>query len=146
MMEAYSLHIILWDIFGEVVRVSMGDGILTLVGGESLKLLNVCFTFFQNVGFALKNLLGSVDEQYAVLPSETHREVEMAHKVLSSDMASLISAMKMAQKYATTTLDQDYKRGMLSAGHILAVDAKNLLDTVDSARMKCNGTDTNGTS
>ena len=58
----------------------------------------------------------------------------MAHKVLSSDMAELINAMKLAQRYATTTLDQDYKKGMLSAGHILAVDAKNLLDAVDTAR------------
>lgn len=125
----------------EVVRtvMSMVNDIHTVKSDQYINLV-------KNVGFALKNLLGSVDEQYAVLPTETHREVEMAHKVLSSDMASLINAMKLAQKYATTTLDQDYKKGMLSAGHILAVDAKNLLDTVDSARTKCHGTDTNGTS
>lgn len=69
----------------------------------------------------------------------------MAHQVLSSDMAALIKAMKMAQKYATTTLDQDYKRGMVSAGHVLAVDAKNLLDTVDNVRTKGHTTGTNGT-
>lgn len=58
----------------------------------------------------------------------------MAHKVLSSDMAELINAMKMAQKYSTTTLDQEYRRGMLSAAHVLAVDAKHLFDVVDEAR------------
>ena len=61
-------------------------------------------------------------------------QVEMAHKVLSSDMAELINAMKMAQKYSTTTLDQEYRRGMLSAAHVLAVDAKHLFDVVDAAR------------
>ena len=58
----------------------------------------------------------------------------MAHKVLSSDMAELINAMKMAQKYSITTLDQEYRRGMLSAAHVLAVDAKHLFDVVDDAR------------
>ena len=58
----------------------------------------------------------------------------MAHKVLSSDMGELINAMKMAQKYSTTTLDQEYRRGMLSAAHVLAVDAKHLFDVVDAAR------------
>lgn len=58
----------------------------------------------------------------------------MAHKVLSADMAELINSMKLAQKYSTTTLDQEYRRGMLSAGHVLAVDAKHLFDVVDTAR------------
>ncbi|XP_071498719.1 focal adhesion kinase 1-like [Diadema antillarum] len=90
----------------------------------------------RDIGLALKNLLGSVDILYGDLPPETHRGIQMAHKVLSSDMGELITAMKLAQKYATTTLDQEYKRGMLSAGHILAVDAKNLLDAVDTARLQ----------
>ena len=95
--------------------------------------------FAQEIGLALKSLLGSVDELYADLPPNTHRGIQMAHKVLSSDMSELINAMKLAQKYATTTLDQDYKRGMLSKGHVLAVDAKNLLDAVDTARLQARG-------
>ncbi|XP_038056830.1 focal adhesion kinase 1-like isoform X2 [Patiria miniata] len=90
----------------------------------------------KDVGLSLKNLLASVDGLYSSLPPQTHRSIQMAHKVLSSDMAELINAMKLAQRYATTTLDQDYKKGMLSAGHILAVDAKNLLDAVDTARLR----------
>ncbi|XP_072026060.1 focal adhesion kinase 1-like isoform X2 [Amphiura filiformis] len=89
----------------------------------------------RDIGLALKTLLASVDNLYSSLPEDTHRSIQMAHKVLSSDMAELINAMKLAQRYATTTLDQDYKKGMLSAGHILAVDAKNLLDAVDTARI-----------
>ena len=60
----------------------------------------------------------------------------MAHKVLSSDMAELITAMKMAQQYSSTLLDGEYRKGMLKAAHVLAMDSKNLLDAVDSARKK----------
>ena len=58
----------------------------------------------------------------------------MAHKVLSSDMAELISAMKLAQQYSNTLMDADYRKGMLRAAHVLAMDSKNLLDSVDNAR------------
>lgn len=63
-------------------------------------------------------------------------QIEMAHQVLSSDMAELIGAMKLAQKYSTTTLDQEYRRSMLAAAHVLAVDAKHLFDVVDTGRRK----------
>ncbi|CAH1253590.1 PTK2 [Branchiostoma lanceolatum] len=90
----------------------------------------------KEVGLALKSLLTSVDEVTSRIPADLHREIEMAHKVLSSDMANLIEKMKLAQKYSNTTLDQEYKKGMLQSAHILAMDAKNLLDAVDSARIK----------
>nr|XP_006823251.1 PREDICTED: focal adhesion kinase 1-like [Saccoglossus kowalevskii] len=89
----------------------------------------------KGVGFALKQLLTSVDTVVSELPVSKHREVEMAHKVLSSDMSELVNSMKLAQKYASTTLDFEYKRNMLKAAHVLAMDAKNLLDVVDSARL-----------
>lgn len=60
----------------------------------------------------------------------------MAHKVLSKDMASLVEAMQQAQKYSRTTLDNEYRKGMLSAAHVLAMDAKNLLDVVDAVRIR----------
>ena len=60
----------------------------------------------------------------------------MAHKVLSSDMAELINAMKLAQQYSTTLLDGEYRKSMLKAAHVLAMDSKNLLDAVDSARKR----------
>lgn len=37
-------------------------------------------------------------------------QVEMAHKVLSSDMAELINAMRLAQQYSSTLMDGDYRR------------------------------------
>lgn len=60
----------------------------------------------------------------------------MAHRVLSKDMANLVQAMKLAIKYSKTTLDAEYRKGMLGSAHALALDAKNLLDVVDSVRMR----------
>ncbi|KAJ3597214.1 hypothetical protein NHX12_000743 [Muraenolepis orangiensis] len=63
-------------------------------------------------------------------------KIEMAQKLLNSDLAELISKMKLAQQYVMTSLQQDYKRQMLTAAHALAVDAKNLLDVIDQSRLK----------
>lgn len=90
----------------------------------------------------------------------------MAQKLLNSDLAELISKMKLAQQYVMTrsvripwtcltdsllnfthgdvvivfcvlsSLQKDYKKHMLMAAHALAVDAKNLLDVIDQSRLK----------
>jgi focal adhesion kinase 1 len=90
----------------------------------------------RRVGMELRTLLSSVDALVPVFPVSAHRQVEMAHKVLSKDMGELVNAMKLAQSYSTTTLDAEYRKGMLSAAHILAMDAKNLLDVIDSIRIR----------
>ncbi|XP_077446166.1 focal adhesion kinase 1-like isoform X6 [Stigmatopora argus] len=90
----------------------------------------------KEVGLALRTLLATVDETIPVLPSSTHREIEMAQKLLNSDLAELIAKMKLAQQYVMTSLQKDYKKQMLMAAHALAVDAKNLLDVIDQARLK----------
>jgi len=61
-------------------------------------------------------------------------QIRMAHQVLSSDMAQLISTMRLAQQYGSTLLDSTYRKNMLQAAHVLAVDSKHLLETVDDAR------------
>uniref|UniRef100_A0A671WRR4 non-specific protein-tyrosine kinase n=1 Tax=Sparus aurata TaxID=8175 RepID=A0A671WRR4_SPAAU len=63
-------------------------------------------------------------------------KIEMAQKLLNSDLAELISKMKLAQQYVMTSLQKDYKKHMLMAAHALAVDAKNLLDVIDQSRLK----------
>ncbi|XP_053531473.1 protein tyrosine kinase 2aa isoform X4 [Ictalurus punctatus] len=90
----------------------------------------------KEVGLALRTLLATVDETIPILPAITHREIEMAQKLLNSDLAELINKMKLAQQYMLTSLQQDYKKQMLTAAHALAVDAKNLLDVIDQARLK----------
>ncbi|RXN00200.1 Focal adhesion kinase 1, partial [Acipenser ruthenus] len=93
----------------------------------------------KEVGLALRTLLATVDETIPVLPASTHREIEMAQKLLNSDLAELINKMKLAQQYVMTSLQQEYKKQMLTAAHALAVDAKNLLDVIDQARLKMIG-------
>uniref|UniRef100_A0A669F3F2 Protein tyrosine kinase 2ab n=1 Tax=Oreochromis niloticus TaxID=8128 RepID=A0A669F3F2_ORENI len=90
----------------------------------------------KDVGLALRTLLATVDETLPQLPASTHREIEMAQKLLNSDLAELIAKMKLAQQYVMTSLQQDYKKQMLTAAHALAVDAKNLLDVIDQSRLK----------
>ncbi|XP_044308766.1 focal adhesion kinase 1 isoform X10 [Varanus komodoensis] len=93
----------------------------------------------KEVGLALRTLLATVDETIPVFPASTHREIEMAQKLLNSDLAELINKMKLAQQYVMTSLQQEYKKQMLTAAHALAVDAKNLLDVIDQARLKSIG-------
>ncbi|XP_045717336.1 focal adhesion kinase 1 isoform X5 [Phyllostomus hastatus] len=90
----------------------------------------------KDVGLALRTLLATVDETIPSLPASTHREIEMAQKLLNSDLGELIGKMKLAQQYVLTSLQQEYKKQMLTAAHALAVDAKNLLDVIDQARLK----------
>ncbi|KAJ8969331.1 hypothetical protein NQ317_010103 [Molorchus minor] len=61
------------------------------------------------VGLELRSLLASVDGIITEFPTSAQREVEMAHKVLSKDMAELVNAMKLAQQYSNTTLDAEYR-------------------------------------
>lgn len=90
----------------------------------------------KKVGLDLRALLASVDQMVVIFPPSAIKEVEMAHKVLSKDMANLVSAMKLAQQYSSTTLDGEYRKGMLAAAHVLAMDSKNLLDVVDAIRIR----------
>lgn len=86
------------------------------------------------VGMNLRDLLAAVDNEIRDIPPELHKEVEMAHRVLSSDMAELVQKMKIAQKYADTPLDEENRRNMLQAAHHLALDSKNLYDTYSKLR------------
>ncbi|GFQ81744.1 hypothetical protein TNCT_18981 [Trichonephila clavata] len=90
----------------------------------------------KNVGIELRSLLAAVDQIVPSLPVWSHKEIEMAHGVLSKDMVNLVQAMKQAQRFAQTTLDGEYRKHMLAAAHIIAVNAKNLLDTVATVRAR----------
>lgn len=39
-----------------------------------------------------------------------YSEVEMAHQVLSKDMAALVEALRLAAHYCRTTLQHDYTK------------------------------------
>ncbi|XP_054154362.1 focal adhesion kinase 1-like isoform X2 [Oppia nitens] len=88
------------------------------------------------VGIELRGLLASVDVLFSMLPVWAHREIEMTHKVLSKDMAGLVQAMKLAQQYSRTTVESEYRKAMLESAHILVINSKNLLDTIDQVRLR----------
>ncbi|XP_060040841.1 protein-tyrosine kinase 2-beta isoform X2 [Erinaceus europaeus] len=89
----------------------------------------------KNVGLTLRKLIGSVDDILPSLPSSSRTEIEGTQKLLNKDLAELINKMRLAQQNAITSLSEECKRQMLAASHTLAVDAKNLLDAVDQARV-----------
>ncbi|NWW84577.1 FAK2 kinase, partial [Rhynochetos jubatus] len=116
----------------------------------------------KNVGLSLRKLIGSVDEILPVLPAASrtevgpgrggngvqcrvlsvtpvcHGQIEGTQKLLNKDLAELINKMRLAQQNAVTSLSEECKRQMLTASHTLAVDAKNLLDAVDQAKVQAN--------
>ncbi|KFO97468.1 Protein-tyrosine kinase 2-beta [Calypte anna] len=65
-------------------------------------------------------------------------QIEGTQKLLNKDLAELITKMRLAQQNAVTSLSEECKRQMLTASHTLAVDAKNLLDAVDQAKVQAN--------
>lgn len=110
--------------------------IMSLSQGVQQGIVEQYLDLVRKVGLELRSLLMSVDEIVTAFPQPAQREVEMAHKVLSKDMAELVNTMKLAQQYSQTTLDTEYRKGMLGAAHVLAMDSKNLLDVVDTIRIK----------
>ena len=60
----------------------------------------------------------------------------MAHKVLAKDMTDLVEAMKNAQKHYQTFVQSEYQKQMLHAAHVVAMNSKQLLDAVNTARRK----------
>lgn len=96
------------------------------------------FFFWRHLRKARTNALRSCWEA-ALLTSLSFLQIEMAQKLLNSDLGELINKMKLAQQYVMTSLQQEYKKQMLTAAHALAVDAKNLLDVIDQARLRMLG-------
>ncbi|KAG5675981.1 hypothetical protein PVAND_005837 [Polypedilum vanderplanki] len=110
--------------------------VMTLSSGVEKSNMSEYLDLVKNVGLELRNLLGTVDHISSQFPPQTHKEVEMAHKVLSKDMKDLVASMHRAMQYCDTTLDVECRKNMLSAAHILAMDTKNLLDVCDSIRIR----------
>ncbi|XP_062858580.1 protein tyrosine kinase 2 beta, b [Trichomycterus rosablanca] len=92
----------------------------------------------KSVGLTLRDLISSVDEVLPSLHGAIRTEIEGTQKLLNKDMAELISKMRLAQQNSITSLKEECKKQMLAAAHTLAMDAKNLLDAVDQARVRAN--------
>ncbi|XP_014117025.1 PREDICTED: protein-tyrosine kinase 2-beta [Pseudopodoces humilis] len=92
----------------------------------------------KDIGLSLRKLIGSVDEILPDLPPSSRTEIEGTQKLLNKDLANLIGKMRLAQQNSGTSLRSEFQRQMLTASHALAVDAKNLLDSVDQAKLRAN--------
>ncbi|XP_078711286.1 focal adhesion kinase 1-like [Lampetra fluviatilis] len=88
----------------------------------------------KTVGEALRALLSAVEDELPSLPLDSHRQVEMGERLLNADLGRLIGGLRTAQQYADTTVAQGLRKPLLNHAHVLAIDAKALLDTVDQAR------------
>ncbi|BES99814.1 focal adhesion kinase [Nesidiocoris tenuis] len=115
---------------------SVVRAVMALSQGVQEGQTDIYLNLVRKVGTELRLLLASVDILVGIFPQSAIREVEMAHQVLGKDMSELVNAMKLAQHYSSTTLDGNYRKGMLCAAHVLAMDAKNLLDVVDQIRLR----------
>uniref|UniRef100_H2YTK5 non-specific protein-tyrosine kinase n=1 Tax=Ciona savignyi TaxID=51511 RepID=H2YTK5_CIOSA len=93
------------------------------------------FVLVKNIGKALKELCTSLDQEITSLPADYHREIDMAQKTTNKDLAQVINQMKLVKRFYSTTQVTDYKKCMMAATQVLAMDAKNLLDVVDKARL-----------
>ncbi|XP_072782329.1 protein-tyrosine kinase 2-beta isoform X3 [Taeniopygia guttata] len=90
----------------------------------------------KTIGLSLRKLIGSVDAVLPALPCSAHTEIEGTQKLLNKDLANLIGKTRLAQQNSGTSLGAEFRRQMLTAAHALAVDAKNLLDAVDQAKLQ----------
>uniref|UniRef100_A0A672GL24 non-specific protein-tyrosine kinase n=1 Tax=Salarias fasciatus TaxID=181472 RepID=A0A672GL24_SALFA len=87
------------------------------------------------------NLDRSNDKVYENVTGLVKAVIEMS-KVGTHTLTSLTHSLheiihsRPSQQYVMTSLQQDYKKQMLTAAHALAVDAKNLLDVIDQSRLK----------
>uniref|UniRef100_A0A8U8ANK8 Uncharacterized protein n=1 Tax=Geospiza parvula TaxID=87175 RepID=A0A8U8ANK8_GEOPR len=90
----------------------------------------------QTIGLSLRKLIGSVDAVLPEAPRLPASEIEGTQRLLNKDLAALIGKMRLAQQNRGSSLAAESRRQMLAASHALAVDAKNLLDAVDQAKLQ----------
>nr|XP_026690959.1 focal adhesion kinase 1 isoform X2 [Ciona intestinalis] len=102
------------------------------------------FVLVKNIGKALKELCTSLDQETPHLPPEYHREIDMAQKTTNKDLSQVINQMKLVKRFYSTTQVTDYKKCMMAATQVLAMDAKNLLDVVDKSRLQALAGASNG--
>nr|CAB3265269.1 focal adhesion kinase 1 [Phallusia mammillata] len=102
------------------------------------------FILVKSIGKALKELCTSLDQEMASLPGENHREIDMAQKTTNKDLSQIINQMKLVKRFYTTTQVTEYKKCLMAATQVLAIDVKNLLDVVDKARLNRQFSDSGG--
>lgn len=89
----------------------------------------------KTIGSALKQLAESVSSQLPKINESHHRDIDMAQKTTNKDLSQIIAQMRLVNRFISTSQVADYKKCLMAATQVLAMDVKNLLDVVDSARI-----------
>jgi focal adhesion kinase 1 len=87
----------------------------------------------KKIGSAVRSLLEDVHNFLITIPQSKHKEIQLAHAVVVSDMAQLVQKSKVAVENKHTTMIGEYSRSVLAAAHSLAQDARTLLEAVQKA-------------
>ena len=102
----------------------------------------------------LKQLMTSVTSELSKIDETHHRGIDMAQKTTNKDLSQIINQMRLVNRFFSTSQVADYKKcklptsrdfqdlqrlffasGLMAATQVLAMDAKNLLDVIDTARI-----------
>ena len=89
-----------------------------------------------SVGVALKALMANVDGIKSKINDDYLPEVEMAEKVLQTNLKRLIDCCKECQNNQERLFFEDCKKSLLLEGHNLARNAKSLYEVVHSRPVK----------
>jgi len=100
----------------------------------------------KEIGSSLKKLSTSVTSVLQNLDKDFHKEIDIAQKTCNKDLSQIITQMRLVNKFINTSQNQDYKKCLMAANQVLAMDVKNLLDVCDQARTQSDTSPTTSTS
>ncbi|XP_065184091.1 focal adhesion kinase 1-like isoform X1 [Sycon ciliatum] len=87
-----------------------------------------------DIGKKLRGLVAIIDDRAKSLAPERQNQVQMCHKTLTSDMSKLVEAMQLAMKYQDTSVEHEFRRSMMQAAHMLALNTRHMLGTFTEAQ------------
>jgi len=96
---------------------------------------NQILNHVKNIGTMLKQLMTSVTSELSKIDETHHRGIDMAQKTTNKDLSQIINQMRLVNRFFSTSQVADYKKCLMAATQVLAMDAKNLLDVIDTARI-----------
>jgi len=102
--------------------------------------------YVKEIGGSLKNLSTSVTSILQHLNKDFHKEIDSAQKTCNKDLSQIITQMRLVNKFINTSQSLDYKKCLMAANQVLAMDVKNLLDVCDQARTQSETSPTASTS
>eukprot|EP00118_Oscarella_pearsei_P022002 m.250921 g.250921 ORF g.250921 m.250921 type:complete len:1124 (+) comp40327_c0_seq9:205-3576(+) len=117
--------------------VSLTTEVIRAVVGLSSDIQSANFSVYlhhaRSIGSQVRNLLETVHQYLLTLPNSRHKEIQLAHSVVVSDMSGMVEKIKVAVENIHTTTAVEYGRAVLRDAHSLAQDCKTLLLAVQES-------------